>query len=84
MQKTLIGGVDTSASAARVNIQTAATEQYGNSPDYEKIRRTACGNVVATKRALNRAKSKRFLKIDSLEALKANPGHLEFTLRGRR
>ncbi|KAL3105495.1 hypothetical protein niasHT_026929 [Heterodera trifolii] len=86
VQNELAMGSRENVASAKVRIDVRVVQNYMNISEEErnKIRNEACGNAKATKKALYRAQTKRFMNVHTLQGLAQNDCRaLWITLRAR-
>ncbi|KAL3108016.1 hypothetical protein niasHT_014022 [Heterodera trifolii] len=86
VQNELAMGSRENVTSAKVRIDVRVVQNYMNISEEErnKIRNEACGNAKATKKALYRAQTKRFMNVHTLQGLAQNDCRaLWITLRAR-
>ncbi|KAL3122447.1 hypothetical protein niasHT_006327 [Heterodera trifolii] len=86
VQNELAIGSRENVASAKVRIDVRVVQNYMNISEEErnKIRNEACGNAKATKKALYRAQTKRFMNVRTLQGLAQNDCRaLWITLRAR-
>uniref|UniRef100_A0A914HWI1 Uncharacterized protein n=1 Tax=Globodera rostochiensis TaxID=31243 RepID=A0A914HWI1_GLORO len=86
VQAELAMGSRENVASAKVRIEIRVAQKYSGKGDEERnrIRDVACGNTMATKKALYRASTKRFTNVCTLRGLtNGDCRYLWVTLRGR-